>query len=386
MNVIRLCADRKRMICKKSNSRSQQEIGFAFFANPCPNGDIRGSKTTISILISLRTLSETPNIQASFLGQIRLKLPANIAFAEELADLLNISRDSAYRRIRGETLLSIEEVTLLSNKFGISLDALLAQTSETVMFHVRQVSTTGFTFEKYLESIKGNLETINSFPDKELVYCAKDIPIFYYFPYPELAAFKMFFWMKTVLRYPELENKKFSSSHVSGVLKGIGDKIWSLYAKIPSTEIWSDETIIVVIKQLQFYLECGLFEDSKSYKVILGQLNDMIGNIRHFAEIGSKSTKPGEQGGAFSLYKNEILIADNSIFFKMSDKRVAFLTYNTFNILSTSDPSFCRSTEDHLANLINKSSLISSSAEKERSKFFNRMEKEIKLAEEHLEE
>ncbi|WP_193217773.1 MULTISPECIES: helix-turn-helix domain-containing protein [unclassified Imperialibacter] len=374
------------MICKKSNSRSQQEIGFAFFANPYPNGDIRESKTTISILISLRTLSETPNIQASFLGQIRLKLPANIAFAEELADLLNISRDSAYRRIRGETLLSIEEVTLLSNKFGISLDALLAQTSETVMFHVRQVSTTGFTFEKYLESIKGNLEMINSFPDKELVYCAKDIPIFYYFPYPELAAFKMFFWMKTVLRYPELENKKFSSSYVSGVLKGIGDKIWSLYSRIPSTEIWSDETIIVVIKQLQFYLECGLFEDNKSYKVILGQLNDMIGNIRHFAETGTKSTKPGEQGGAFSLYKNEILIADNSIFFKMSDKRVAFLTYNTFNILSTSNPSFCRSTEDHLANLINKSSLISSSAEKERSKFFNRMEKEIKLAEEHLEE
>lgn len=306
-------------------------------------------------------------------------MPPNVAFAEELAELLNISRDSAYRRLRGDTLLSIEEVTLLSNRFGISLDTLLGATSETVQFHVRQVAITGFTFEKYLQSIQGNLEMIAGFESKELIYCAKDIPLFYYFPYPELAAFKMFFWMKTVLRYPELEHKKFSPAHVSASLKSIGSKIWSLYAKIPSTEIWSDETINVVLKQLDFYLECDLFEDQSYHGILLDQISEMIASIRRQAETGSKNSVASGAAGHFKLYRNEILIADNSIFFKMGDKRVAFLTHNTFNILTTSDPSFCQSTEDHLANLINKSTLISTTAERERSKFFNKMEKAIGL-------
>lgn len=304
-------------------------------------------------------------------------MPPNIAFAEELADLLGVSRDSAYRRIRGETQLSIEEVAFLSGKFGVSLDSLMGHASNRVQFQVRQVMTEGFHFEKYLLSIQQNLEMISSFDEKELVYCAKDIPVFYYFPYPDLAAFKMFFWMKTVLRYPQLESKKFAPDLVSDALKRIGDRIWTLFAAIPSTEIWSEETIIVVLKQLEFYHDCDLFGDSSHYRRILGQILEMIGSIKKQAELGYKPGPAAGKGGAFQLYKNEILIADNSIYFKMGDKRAAFLTYNTVNILSTTDPVFCQSTEDHLSNLINKSTLISSTAERERTRFFNRMEKEI---------
>ena len=50
------------------------------------------------------------NIQSSFLEKVRSKLPPTISFADELAELLDISRDSAYRRIRGETILSLDEV------------------------------------------------------------------------------------------------------------------------------------------------------------------------------------------------------------------------------------------------------------------------------------
>ncbi len=332
-------------------------------------------------------MAEITHIQASFLEQIRLNMPPNIAFAEELADLLSVSRDSAYRRIRGETLLSIDEVTLLSNKFGVSLDALLAPSSETVMFHVRQVHPSGFTFEKYLQSILGNLEMIAGFQEKELVYCAKDIPIFHYFPFPELAAFKMFFWMKTMLRYPEYDQMKFAPDKVPAGLKAIGNKIWSAYVAIPSTEIWSEETISVTLKQIEFYHECSLFEKENYGKQVLEQFREMVGRIRRQTETGIKmNAENSHAGGAYLLYKNDILIADNSIFFKMGDKRVAFLTHNTFNILTTSDPGFCRSTEDHLANLINKSILLSATAEKERSKFFNKMDKGILGVMERVEE
>ncbi len=62
------------------------------------------------------------NIQSVFLGQIRNRLPESTSFADELAELLNVSRDSAYRRIRGETVLSLDEVKKLYDQYGVSLD------------------------------------------------------------------------------------------------------------------------------------------------------------------------------------------------------------------------------------------------------------------------
>lgn len=85
---------------------------------------------------------------------------------------------------------------------------------------------------------------------------------------------------------------------------------------------------------------------------------------------------PGER---FALYHNEVLIGDNSVLFKIADRRMAFITANQFSILTTTQESFCRLTEDYINNMINKSTLISTTAEKERTKFFNAMLDKIAL-------
>ena len=57
----------------------------------------------------------------------------------------------------------------------------------------------------------------------------------------------------------------------------------------------------------------------------------------------------------------------------MGEKRVTFITYNTMNILTTSEEKFCGQMEGYLNNVMNKSVLISASGERERNKFFNRI-------------
>ena len=49
------------------------------------------------------------------------------------------------------------------------------------------------------------------------------------------------------------------------------------------------------------------------------------------------------------------------------------------NVLTTSNERFCKNTENFLTNVINKSIQISTSGEKERTKFFNRMQDSIQL-------
>ena len=61
-------------------------------------------------------------IQNHFINRFKEVLPSGVGLAEEMADLLKVSTDSAYRRIRGETELTIEEVYKISKKYALSID------------------------------------------------------------------------------------------------------------------------------------------------------------------------------------------------------------------------------------------------------------------------
>ena len=322
-------------------------------------------------------MNSNHSIQSSFLEQVRKRLPTNISFADELAETLKISRDSAYRRIRGETVLSLDEVNTLVKNYGISLDALLSPNTKMLSFHHQAIDHETFTFGHWLKSILDKLETISAFPEasKELVYYAKDMPVFYNFLYPELGAFKMFFWMKAVLCYPEYEHEKFRFDIVPRDYLSIGYKIWERYAELPSAELWSDETLNVTLKQIEYFYDCGYFKDTKDAVLVMDQFADLLKRVRQWTSTGTKDNQ-----GKLNLYKNEILVAENTILFKMGERRVVFLTHNISDILTTSDEHFCKQTEGFINNLLNKAVLISGTSEKERNKFFNQMEEKIQLA------
>jgi hypothetical protein len=65
-----------------------------------------------------------PGVQQIFFRHIKASLAGHLSLVDEVADLLNISNDSAYRRIRGEKLLSFEEIQILCTHYKISLDQL----------------------------------------------------------------------------------------------------------------------------------------------------------------------------------------------------------------------------------------------------------------------
>ena len=66
-----------------------------------------------------------PNLQKELFNQIKNSLPPHISMADAIADLLNISYDSVYRRIRGEKPIHLEEVKILCEHFAKSLRIIL---------------------------------------------------------------------------------------------------------------------------------------------------------------------------------------------------------------------------------------------------------------------
>jgi hypothetical protein len=320
------------------------------------------------------------DIQVSFLELIKKSMPESFSLADEVADTLDISMDSAYRRMRGQTNLSLNEIQKLSSRFGISIDTLLHSSNNAVSFQYLSIDNITFTFEDFLNSILENLRTINRFEVAELIFLAKDVPPFHHFQFPRLSEFKCFFWLKTILNHPKYVNRAYSEGVVPKEYINLGLRIWEEYMKVPSLEVWSYETINITLRQIEFYYDCGMYEKAETPRLLVDEFERLIRHLKGQTALGKKHYLGDESSGvenSFQMYNNEVNIADTTIFFKMGETKVTYLTHNNMNILTTTNKEFCDGTEQYIQNILKKSSLLSPPSEKERNKFFNRLLRKV---------
>ncbi len=312
--------------------------------------------------------------QRRFLEEVKRKVPGNISLAEVIADDLNISNDSAYRRIRGDTQLTLEECLVLCNKYNVSIDSLFENSTNHIVFNYRAIHQDTFNFELYFKSILENLDTIKKFEKKEMIFAENDILPFHLFKFEGLAAFKLFFWMSNIHHFPQYENNSFDINNFSKELLGLAKQVWESYVSIPSIEIWSDENLNVTLRQIEFIYDCGKLESRDVALQLYEELKEVVLHIQKQAARGykylyGKENAIGDEKN-FQLYYNEVTTMDTTVFIKMDDNRMVLLGHNVVDILTTSDPLFCKHTETILDNIIKNATLVSVVGEKVRKRFF----------------
>ena len=320
--------------------------------------------------------------QLAFIQCIKSVLPYNISLVDELSDLLKISSDSAYRRIRGESSLSIEEIILLCKHFKLSFDSFI-NNEHSVNFSYQSISCNTNSFICYLKNMKAGLEAILKYPaeQQQIIFAAEDIPVFHHFAHPALITFKLFYWNKSILNAPELEGEKFEGIDTEPALKMLTQEIYELYAKIPVIEIWSDNTINSTIKQIEFYWDAGIFLSKKDALLICNELNQMLARINKQAELSTQLniySKPVMTPKNYLLYHSDVMMGNSCFLSKRGNIKETYISYHTFNFMSTKNAIYCNETEAWLKNLIRKSNLISGVGEKQRYRYFKTMDDSLK--------
>lgn len=337
-------------------------------------------------------MEESHNVQKRFFHELKIKLPSNLSLANVVADELNVSIDSAYRRIRCESDLSLHEFDVLSSRFDVPIEAVLSKNHENVLFNYRNINQDHFDFGSYFQSLIEEIKSLEQFGLKEIIYAALDLPMFYYFLFPRLAAFKLYFWRRNVFDYSNANQKiyKFGSIPEEDLLKS--HIMAKAYLKVPTTEIWSEETLNSTLRQISFYYEMGLFESRQEILDILDDVRKVIEHVQKQAELGIKLI-PGQNGASvgsainehnFKIYYNEVTLSDNVVIVKLDHFNVVHLGHNVLNILTTSNSKFCDDSIFFVDKVIKNSTLISVSSEKERNRFFNTLLHKIDVMEANL--
>lgn len=323
------------------------------------------------------------NVQVQFFQRLKSQLPPHIAMVDEVAELLSISNDSAYRRIRGEKPIDLEELHKLCVHFKISMDQLLHLQSNAFIFNGNLNDFASDNFENYLDNVKQQLLMVNSFEQKHIYFLMKDIPYFYHFQIPELAAFKFFFWMKSILHYENLKGTRFNQKDPQyDKYHKTAKEIINLYNKIPVTEIWNEEILNSTLRQIDFYHEAGSFNSTEDVIQMYEKVIQLVNHIERQAELGVKfnlGSEPTANSAPYRLFVNELILGDNTFMAELDTNKITFLNHSVLYFVATSDERFNHAMYDNMQNLMKKSTMISTVGEKERVRFFNHLRKDIQV-------
>jgi len=301
--------------------------------------------------------------------------------ADELADLLEISPDSAYRRIRGEKPITLEELEKVCVHYNISMDQFLHLKSNSFLFTGILRDNKDRSFEDWLDHLLKQLMYMTSLEKKHIYWVLKDIPPISHFQIPELARFKFYLWTKSVLHYSSMKGVKFDLNDSRyNVYEAKSRKICELFNTVPITEIWNIESINSSLRQIRFHYDTGSFKTKSEAGLLFDKMHELINHFEQQAEHGVRFTigkKPSDSVVEYKMFVNELILGDNTTLLETDTMRVTFLNHSVLYFLNTRDVKFNDLMFEHLQNLMHKSTMISSIGEKERATFFNRLRNEI---------
>lgn len=311
---------------------------------------------------------------------IRDQLPDHLSLVDEIADLLEISNDSAYRRIRGEKPLSLQEVQKLARTYQISLDDLIGNPTNSVTFNTNFLKEGSFSFVDWLKELLEFTKGAGQAGESEAIFILNELSIFHIIQIPEVCAFKLFFWRKSNLDFPGYKELKFRVDDLDEEVLKLSKEIARHYVLVNTKEFTTAESLNSFLKQVVYYSEAGYFNSREDALVLCEKLHDLVAHQQNQAALGFKfqhGSPPAGVEGNFQLYHNDMILADNTILVKAGNTRATYLTSNAINLMQSHDRAFFEYNYAWGRNLLSKSVPISGTAERERNRFFRVLHEKI---------
>jgi hypothetical protein len=286
-----------------------------------------------------------------------------------VADVLCISQDAAYRRIRNPESFRADELMKLAKEFEIDLNTMIHLGKNWFQGEFRMISPQ-YTTHDYYRDINTYLEKAISRPNSVIVYGAQEVPMFYRFWFPAFAAFKAFVWKRDFLNDAQFRSVQFRAASMPEE-RGF-ERLSDNYMQIASEEIWGYDTLFSTLYQIHHYKECGLFASDNDFRAVMDEYDFMVDHILAQAERGKKlhPYHPHVVGGDFRLYFSPMVSADNTFIIKTVRDSIAFVNSQRNGVLISDCEYWVNTSDSWLETCKNNGTLLSVTGAGPRNKLF----------------
>jgi hypothetical protein len=325
--------------------------------------------------------------QKQFFEYLGSLIPPHLSLVDELRELFGVSKDSVYRRVRGETPCTFAELSLISKKYPVSIDTFMGNESTVIPCTYHWFEEESFTFEKYLQGMKRELKFASAQEEVEVIYLTNDLTIFQLMQFPEIAAFKSFFWQKTAFNFPSFRNKTFSLDSIKGEWLQSSREIVEAYLRLPTIEVVGQHAILNMLAQIQYYQQQHFFDQPEDAAILCKKLKELIQHVKSQAEQGKKflfGEKPAPQSRPYRLFYNTISSVDSVILSQIGPLQLAHLSIFPPAYLRATHPSFLKLQFDQAKAILSHSVELTGLSEVHRNPYFETLLQQVEHFEEEL--
>lgn len=313
----------------------------------------------------------------NFRQTLHKKVPSRPELVRQIAEILNIEKEPASRRLNGNVSFSVDEMGKLAGRLGISVDAMLAGDDK--------YKWTPYALEKpwsepSLDTMAGMVE---DFLDRyqaigvegsEFGFLYTTLPINLMAPYPNLRKFVLFKWGYYYVGSDEFYD--YASFDTPERFTKIGDRFRQrAFTKGKIINIWDEALIWVLCREVQTFHTMHIL-GKKYVDLIREELHAMLTGLETY--IRKEADNPANKLD-ITFYVSNIHIGVNS-WYHLSDKGGMSHLFSNFARTNISDNlETCLAMREWIMSLRKISSLISGSGHKERRLFFEEQHKIVDL-------
>jgi len=329
------------------------------------------------------------SLQRKVFDLIQEKFSKRSEAVEVLTGLLSVGKNAIYRRLRGDSLLTLGELYLLIQHFDLPVDAIFYDKNDKIIFSYSFFTRQIFHLSDYIEQVYEDTLKIQQLGEVQVFYSSQEIPVFLYFVSPELFAFKMYIYALVYWDIPYISDKKFRVDFISPEITAQASKIASIYNMLPSRELWNTRMIDNTLNQIEYLASIDQFEHPEEAIKLCDALSNLMDHARNMASHGKKFSpnstfdSPGQR---FDLYINEFSRTNDTILITSTDSKTLFTTFGTPNFLRTSDAKLCDQVEEWFQSIISRSTSISFHSSRDREYLFNHMKKRIQKTKKRIDQ
>ncbi len=330
-------------------------------------------------------MNTSPNQQILFLKSIQQLIhPVNLA--EELIRLLSLSRSAAYARMSGKAQLSFDETVILLQHYPVSLETQLKPT--TTRFNAPFLNHPPTSMTAYLDAIERDLTVLAQSPDSLIQYMAHEVPFFHYLFEPDLAAFKMYMWGRTVWGIEDTRTPfDLEKYRQNAPLQAQMRRLSEMYASIESEEIWNSNMLDITLNQIGHCCQSRKFKSAEEPRELFKILRGLIQRLKTNVETGEKIIdKVGKNSHKLKAWYNELLPTATFILVTIYAHQSLYLTFESPNFIQNNDVSMCEGSGSVFKNHQLIALNLNGKNELNRGTFFQRMTKKVDISAEELEE
>ncbi|RHR80951.1 hypothetical protein DWW52_04880 [Odoribacter sp. AF15-53] len=295
--------------------------------------------------------------------------------ANILMDILCMSKEAIYRRLRGEVAFTFSEVAIIASQLGISLDKIIGNSmSSGAMFDLNVLHSLEpvDNYSEILARYQKLFRYVKADSTSEVITASNTLPYTFYAPYEHLSKFRICRWLyqNERLRTPT----SLSGIVLSEKLMKIQKELIEDLRTVKRTCFILDENVFgSFVKEIKYFAELGLVSTSDVANM-KKELLQLLHELEVLSEKGSF-----HNGNLLSIYLSNVNFEATYTYVEKVGFQICFLRVYSINSMDSRDGKICNYQKKWIHSLKRHSTLISQSGEIQRMMFFNEQRKIVDM-------